>query len=310
MQEATIPPGTPFTVEAGKVREVVNALRSRRGAQSGGTTAIDAAAMPAPLIFTRTTVFQETPGSTVFGLLGVDPTHMRHAGHAWTQREPLYAGRTYTVTPWSLAGEETKHNRAGGRLRFVTAERNFFAAGGRPVISERMITVIVGPAAASPQGRASSAATPSARIATKPASSPPLHVHADWRNAAPGTELARLRIAPLTRTHFVRFAGAIGDFNPIHHDPDVAHRSGLADVIAMGTLPLGHALAAMEQGYGQGPLTEVEVRFYEPLYPGQALDLIVQAAADSTAAAPHALIDLRTEAGTRIITGGVRARPA
>jgi acyl dehydratase len=295
-----------FSVEPGKVREVVDALRYSarvRGAQPPvrGAAAVRDAAVP--LVFTRATVFQEPEGATVNRLIGVDPSHMRHAGQAWTVREPLRVGRTYTVTPWTLTREETKRSRSGSPLRFVTAERSFRAGNGDLAITERMITVVVGPLSpASSQAPASQQGLDAATEAKPPS------LHADWRAALPDAVLAQCRFDALTRTDFVRFAGAIGDFTPMHHDPDLARRSGLADVIAMGTLPMGLVLAVMEEGLGADAIAEVDVRFHEPLYPGLALDLSVTAGKDTALGAPHALFDLRTETGTRIVSGGVRGR--
>ena len=45
-----------------------------------------------------------------------------------------------------------------------------------------------------------------------------------------------LRVDKLTRTDFVRYAGASGDFNPIHHDQTFAEASGNPTVFAMGML--------------------------------------------------------------------------
>jgi len=47
--------------------------------------------------------------------------------------------------------------------------------------------------------------------------------------------------APITRTHLVRYAGASGDFNPLHHDETFAQAVGLETVIAQGMLIMGIA---------------------------------------------------------------------
>ena len=40
--------------------------------------------------------------------------------------------------------------------------------------------------------------------------------------------------APITRTHLVRYAGASGDFNPLHHDESFIKMIGMDNVIAHG----------------------------------------------------------------------------
>lgn len=54
-----------------------------------------------------------------------------------------------------------------------------------------------------------------------------------------GQQLETRTIGPITQTDIVRFAGAGGDFNPLHHDPDYARAAGLPGVIAMGQMQAG-----------------------------------------------------------------------
>ncbi|MDH4011390.1 MAG: MaoC/PaaZ C-terminal domain-containing protein, partial [Desulfobacterales bacterium] len=44
---------------------------------------------------------------------------------------------------------------------------------------------------------------------------------------------------PVTKTQLVRYAGASGDFNPLHTDDAVAQKAGLKGVIAQGPLIMG-----------------------------------------------------------------------
>jgi hypothetical protein len=47
--------------------------------------------------------------------------------------------------------------------------------------------------------------------------------------------------APITRTHLVRYAGASGDFNPLHHDQTFIKMIGMDNIIAHGMLIMGIA---------------------------------------------------------------------
>ena len=58
----------------------------------------------------------------------------------------------------------------------------------------------------------------------------------DWQIGAMGPERC---VGPLTRTDFVRYAGASGDFNPIHHDEAFAQAAGFANVFGHGLLTAG-----------------------------------------------------------------------
>ena len=51
--------------------------------------------------------------------------------------------------------------------------------------------------------------------------------------------------APITRSHLVRYAGASGDFNPLHHDETFARIIGMNGVIAHGMLIMGIASEAI-----------------------------------------------------------------
>jgi acyl dehydratase len=78
---------------------------------------------------------------------------------------------------------------------------------------------------------------------------------------------------PVTRTQIVRFAGAAGDFNPMHHDEPFAQAAGQDSVFAMGQLTaaiLGDAVAAW---LGRDRLAGYGVRFKAKVLPGDELVL-------------------------------------
>ncbi len=49
-----------------------------------------------------------------------------------------------------------------------------------------------------------------------------------------GQELPPIKVPTITHANLVRYAGASGDFNPIHNDPDFAKKAGLDGTIAHG----------------------------------------------------------------------------
>ena len=70
----------------------------------------------------------------------------------------------------------------------------------------------------------------------------------------------------LTRESLVRYAGASGDFNPIHYRDDVAAEVGLPGVLAHGMLTMGLAAAALGPWLGDtGRIEEYGVRFTRPV---------------------------------------------
>ena len=70
----------------------------------------------------------------------------------------------------------------------------------------------------------------------------------------------------VTRADLVRYAGASGDFNPIHWNARVATAVGLPDVIAHGMLTMALAGRAVTGWAGDpGALEEYQVRFGRPV---------------------------------------------
>jgi acyl dehydratase len=74
------------------------------------------------------------------------------------------------------------------------------------------------------------------------------------------------RTVPLTRESLVRYAGASGDFNPIHYRDDVAASVGLPGVLAHGMLTMGLAVETIVPWLGDsGRILEYGVRFTRPV---------------------------------------------
>jgi acyl dehydratase len=79
-------------------------------------------------------------------------------------------------------------------------------------------------------------------------------------------ELVADRTVHLTRESLVRYAGASGDFNPIHYRDDVAARVGLPGVLAHGMLTMGLAAETLVPLLGDpGRILEYGVRFTRPI---------------------------------------------
>lgn len=86
-----------------------------------------------------------------------------------------------------------------------------------------------------------------------------------------GDELPVSTYGPVTRTDIVRYAGAGGDLNPIHHDEPFAQSAGLPGVFAMGMLHagvLGHRLA---RWVGPDNVRSYGLRFTGQVWPGDVL---------------------------------------
>ena len=73
----------------------------------------------------------------------------------------------------------------------------------------------------------------------------------------------------LTRTDLVMYAGASGDFNPMHHDEVKAQASGLPSVFGHGMFSAGFLARAVTDYVGVGTLTKYKVRFAKQTWPGE-----------------------------------------
>ena len=88
----------------------------------------------------------------------------------------------------------------------------------------------------------------------------------DFAGLNKSDEVARETFA-LTRDHLVRYAGASGDFNPIHYRDDVAKQVGLDGVLAHGMLTMGLAVSPVLSWLGEtGTVRSYQVRFTKPVY--------------------------------------------
>lgn len=119
-----------------------------------------------------------------------------------------------------------------------------------------------------------------------------------------GQVVAR-REARLTRDTLVRYAGASGDFNPIHYNDVVADSVGLPGVIAHGMLTMGLGASVVEEWAGPGNVVDYQCRFARPIpvpNPGEAEVSITAVVGAVDAEARTARIDVAVEfEGQRIL---------
>ncbi|MDQ1434304.1 MAG: hypothetical protein QOF59_1120 [Actinomycetota bacterium] len=80
---------------------------------------------------------------------------------------------------------------------------------------------------------------------------------------------------PLTRTDLVMYAGASGDFNPMHHDEIAAQQAGLPSVFGHGMFTAGLLATAVTNYVGIGNLKSYRVRFTKQTWPGEVLTTTV-----------------------------------
>lgn len=117
---------------------------------------------------------------------------------------------------------------------------------------------------------------------------------------------------PLTRDSLVRYAGASGDFNPIHYRDDVARAVGLPGVLAHGMLTMGFAVQPVVDWVGDpGRVVDYQVRFTRPIVVDPELGAVVSVVAkvgQLDADARAARIDLTVKFRDETVLGKAQAR--
>jgi len=76
-----------------------------------------------------------------------------------------------------------------------------------------------------------------------------------------GDELPPLVKGPIQQIQLTRYAGASGDFNPIHQDEEFASAAGMGGVFAHGMLSMGFVAQALTDWAGAGTVRKLGVRF-------------------------------------------------
>ena len=99
----------------------------------------------------------------------------------------------------------------------------------------------------------------------------------------------------IERTQLVRYAGASGDFNPLHYDDEAGKAAGTGGVIAHGMLIMGFTAQAVTRWIPNRCLKRLSVRFVNITRPGEQITV------------GGRIIEKRVENGRGIITGEVWA---
>lgn len=76
---------------------------------------------------------------------------------------------------------------------------------------------------------------------------------------------------PLTRSDIVRYAGASGDFNPIHHDETFATSVGFPTVFSIGMYQAALVANFAADAFGPTNVRRVTLRFSAQVWPGDVL---------------------------------------
>ena len=123
-----------------------------------------------------------------------------------------------------------------------------------------------------------------------------------------GDVLPERDFGPLTRTDFVKYQGASGDFNPIHHDEPFAQAAGFPTVFSVGMLQAGYLATYVTDVFGPINVRRFRVQFREQVWPGDVLTCrgtVVAVRSDEARGEKVADLDLTvtTQKGATAIVG-------
>jgi len=113
---------------------------------------------------------------------------------------------------------------------------------------------------------------------------------------------------PVTRTQIARFAGAAGDFNPMHHDDVFAREAGQPGVFAMGQLQAAILASMVADWLGRENVLGYGVRFRDKVWPGDRLVLSGEVVEERDGVRRCELQAVREADGAVVLTGWATAR--
>ncbi len=143
------------------------------------------------------------------------------------------------------------------------------------------------------------------------ASLPPVPATAPFFDAlSVGDAAPPLVVDKLTRTNFVRYAGASGDFNPMHHDDTIATSVGNPSVFGHGMLTAGFMARVVKDWFGPEALRRFQVRFSKQVWPGDTLTCAATVTGKRDEGGEH-LVDLAcavtNQDGVEVLSGTATA---
>lgn len=126
-----------------------------------------------------------------------------------------------------------------------------------------------------------------------------------WEGLQVGTTHPPFADKPLTITDFVRYQGASGDMNPIHHDTEFAQKAGFPTPFAVGMLQAGVMATYVTDWLGAAAVRRFKVQFREQAWPGDVITYAGTVTAKREVDGEH-LVDLELTATRQ--TGGTHLK--
>jgi peroxisomal enoyl-CoA hydratase 2 len=220
---------------------------------------------------------------------GFQPEYVLHGAHAYEYDRLLLAGDVLTGET-TLTDVTEREGQRGGMMTFAEVETVYRDRSNERVLTERATVIETGGAVeesdevgsddwAADRGDASSddashlGASEATAVADIKPRVPDSVAVGDLRVGDTAPEVS---VGPLERRDFVRYAGASGDFNPIHYDGPYARAAGNQSVFGQGMFTAGVAAHAVADWFGLAAIQTFEVRFQSRVWPGDTIATTVE----------------------------------
>lgn len=251
-------------IEAGKVAEFAHSIHDPAGIYLDEEAAMDAGfdTIPAPPTFHRVSYFPRyrPPGiDEEFGFdLGLEREYVLHGQQRYRYERPMLVGDR-------LRGETTledvfqRSGQSGGTMTFAILRTDLYDHSDSLVLQAWNTRIETdGP----PGDTTGGPPTGSIEGVSEASTSGGFDV---------GDAGHVVETPELERRDFVTYAGASGDFNPIHYDEPYATGAGHPSVFGQGMFSAGIASKFVRQWFGLDSLSSFRTRFSARVFPGESL---------------------------------------
>ncbi|MXV60748.1 dehydratase [Natronorubrum sp. JWXQ-INN-674] len=278
-----------FRIEAGKVEEFARAITDPnpvfRDADVAERRGYDR--VPAPLTYTRVDRFPRYRPDDIDGYgfdLGFQPEYVLHGEQAYEYERPLRVGDVLTGTT-TLADVYQRDGGRAGTMTFAIFETEYRDRSADLVLTDRATAIETEGAVRNDEGNGE-ASTADEESADESADSAGTETAANGGTVPQTADVDTVRavgdvsvgdagptvvVEDLERKHFVKYAGASGDFNPIHYDEPYARGAGNESVFGQGMFTAGVASRVVTDWFGLESVSAFGVRFQSQVFPGDSI---------------------------------------
>lgn len=261
-------------IEAGKVREFTTALRGYRFPRANAGVSVTFPTVVSFWLPHDIAPWAET-GSSVAAALRAG--QLIHGSQEFTYSEPLRVGEKLRVTQ-SVSDVYEKIGQRSGSMTFIEVTYDCRSADtGSHIVSMRSTMIM------------------SAAMASVKASSGHQSIGRQTDNEPVYDEFVPFIDEPLTRTDFVRYQGASGDFSIPHHDEVYAAQMGMPSVFSLGMLQAGILGMYVSELFGSDNVRRFRVEFRELAWPEDVLRYRARVVGCETHDKGHDLLTLQLQ---------------